>query len=102
MARKASQPPEPPLMLTLDRSDAEARITSRIQKGIELRERPIHNEDAYEAKQKEYWTWSEYNTEMLRQMFTSPKPAEEYSSSPSIWFTRERTFQEKVQELIDD
>jgi predicted nucleotide-binding protein len=52
-----------------------------------------------------YWTWSEYNEEMLRRMFTSPKIAEDYSASFGFAVGRERYLEDEVEELhgsIDD
>jgi hypothetical protein len=72
------QLPEQPVYLKIPREDAAERIAARIAKGKELTSRPIKNTSDFESTQKEYWTWTEYNEDLLRQMFTSPKLAEEY------------------------
>lgn len=79
MPRRTSTPsPEPPLYLAVPREEAAAKILARIQLGNELRARPIASDDQYREVQDAYFTWDEYNEEMLRQIFTSPKMAEEY------------------------
>ena len=79
--RSAQQPPEPPVYLAMSRDAAATKISERTRAGEELKKRPITSLAEHSDVQKAYWTWSEYNEEMLRQMFTSSKIAEEYSSS---------------------
>jgi len=82
MARKTTPPaPELPLYLAVSREDAVQRIADRIKRGTELKTRPIQTKLVLDQVQRDYWTWSEYNEEMLRRMFTTPKIAEEYSAS---------------------
>lgn len=101
MARKSAPPPaEVPLYLAMSREEAHRRITERIERGSELKSRPIRSEQAFNEVQQAYWTWSEYNEEMLRRVFTSPKIAEEYSGSFGIVFGGgERYLEEEVREL---
>lgn len=82
MARKrSSEPPESPLSLTMPRDEAIRRINDRIERGKELKARPIRSEQEFEDVQRAYWPWSEYNEDMFRHMFTNREIAEEYSSS---------------------
>ena len=83
MARKPTQqqPPEMPLYLVIERDQAEQKIDERIQRGKEqLRDLALTSKQELTAVRQMYSTWDEYNEEMLRQMFTSPKLAEEYTS----------------------
>jgi len=103
MARKVAQPPpEVPLHLTVPREDASRQIGERIRKGTELRDRPIGNEKEFSDVQRDSWTWSEYNEQMLRQMFTSPKIAEEYRGWGSgVSLGGERFLEQEIEELHD-
>lgn len=102
MARKTAQPPpDTPLYLVLPREEASRKIGERIERGTELKARPIHTEQVFEEVQRAYWTWSEYNEEMLRRMFTSPKIAEEYGVSIGFATGAERYLEEEVRELHD-
>lgn len=78
MARKTVQIPAdvPPPYLVMPRHEASCKITERIEWGTSLKSRQIRNAQEFKDVQRAYWTWSEYNEEMLRRMFTSSKIAE--------------------------
>jgi predicted nucleotide-binding protein len=88
------------------REEASCKIQERIAAGVELKGRPIRDDQTFRDVQRDYWTWDEYNEELLQQMFTSPKIAEEYRRSFGIVaLTRERYLEEKIDSLhqsIDD
>lgn len=67
------QAPEMPLYLAISRDEAARQIAERIKRGEDLKSRPMQNQPQFEEIQKQYWTWNEYNTEMLRQMFTTAR-----------------------------
>ena len=106
MARKSSPPPpEPALYLAVPREEAERRISDRIERGAELKTRAIRDRRTFDEVQRAYWTWNEYNEEMLRQIFTSPRIADEYVSWAGVVVGGERYLEEEVRELhesIDD
>ena len=86
MSRRSAQPPaEPVLYLAMRCEEAGDKIAERIERGNELKGRPILLFQVREEVQRAYWTWSEYNEKMLRRMFASPKVAEEYSSSIGVF-----------------
>jgi predicted nucleotide-binding protein len=101
MARRTAQPPaEVPLFLTMPREETSHKITERIESGIELKSRSIRDHQTFQDTQRSYWTWSEYNEEMLRQMFTSPKIAEEYGGFGGIFaIGREPSLGEQIADL---
>jgi predicted nucleotide-binding protein len=99
MARKTPPAPELPLYLAVSREDAAQRIADRIKRGTELKARPISAKQILDQVQRDYWTWSEYNEEMLRRMFTTPKIAEEYSESFGAFVAGGQYY---LQEEIDD
>ena len=79
MARRTAQPPaEVPLYLTVPREEASRRIDERIEQSTALTTCPIPDNQAFQDLERAYWTWNEYNEEMLRQMFTNSKIAEEH------------------------
>lgn len=102
MARRSAPPPEPALYLTEPREEAASKLVERIDRGNELKRRPISNLQMHEEVEQSYWTWSEYNEEMLRRMFTSPKIAEEYSPSIGVFAVGgQRVLHEEIKELHD-
>jgi len=79
MAKKPSQqPPDMTVYLTIPREEASSQIVAQVQKGEELKARPISSMDELEDVKRKSWIWSEYNEEMLRQMFTGPRISDEY------------------------
>jgi predicted nucleotide-binding protein len=102
MARKIPQrTPEMPLYLAVPREEATQKITERIKRGEDLKSRPMDTEERLKGVQKEYWTWDEYNIEMLRQMFTSAKIAVEYDPPSHIFSLGERSLQERIRDFHD-
>ena len=102
MPRRSAPPPaQEPLSLTVPREEAARQINDRIVKGSAIRERPIQDEATLETAKDAYYTWTEYNEEMLRQMFTSPELADEYSDESGFvgWLDY---FEEKVLDLQKD
>ncbi len=87
MARRKEAPPPSPPELLVPRSEAEASLGARIEKGEELRDRPIQTKDELDRMEKEFDRWSDYNTEMLRRMFSTAELADEYSvARASGWY----------------
>src|SRR2546423_10811456 len=70
-----SQVPE----LKLSRDEATAKLNERIQKGRQLRERRPATMPDLDAFESDYKKWNSYNTELLKQLFTTESFAEEYS-----------------------
>jgi predicted nucleotide-binding protein len=101
MARRTAPPPaEVPPYLTMPREEASRKIAERIEAGTELKGRPIHDRQAFQDMQSSCSTWSEYNLEMLRQMFTSPRIAVEYSGGGGILaIGRQHALREQIDEL---
>jgi hypothetical protein len=81
LSKKQTPPeePKPPFLLAIPREEAERRITERIEKATALKQVSITSFDSLERAEKEYKTWSSYNTELLKRLFTSPELAEEYA-----------------------
>ena len=85
MARKPSAPPpDQPTLLVVPREQASARIEDRVEKGLAIKKRPKRSVDEIDAAKNDYYTWTEYNKELLQQMFTTPQISVDYSVSSSI------------------
>lgn len=81
--RKQPAPPVPsgPAKLLVPREEAEARLKERIEKGKRISSADIKTEDALEEARTSFYTWSDYNVELLRRMFSTVEIAEEYNLS---------------------
>ncbi len=71
--RKNSQyTPPPTTMLTISKVDFREQLTKRIEIGEELFNRQVKNNQEFETLDNDYDLWSEYNHEMLKQVFNNP------------------------------
>jgi predicted nucleotide-binding protein len=78
--RTGTQPPaKPPLRLRVSVDDARGRLSDRADKGRKLKDIPVNSWESLDAAKKEYWKWSAYNEELLKQLFTSDELADEYA-----------------------
>lgn len=78
--RSSSQePPSEPAALCASLTDAEAQLRDRVEKGTALLAAPINDKESLDHVQAQYYTWDEYNSALLKRLFTSPELAQEYS-----------------------
>ena len=100
MAKPEAPPPSPPELL-MPRSEAEASLQARIEKGEELRGRPIQTKDEFDRIEKESDRWSDYNTEMLRRMFSTSELADEYAVEMSSGWYPDKPLSEFIGDFRD-
>jgi predicted nucleotide-binding protein len=83
MARKAASKTnerERPIELAVPREEAKRRLVERIERGQELTKTQVNTEAALETASHEYQKWSAFNTELLKQLFTSETLSNEYAA----------------------
>lgn len=68
-----------PAMLKVLRPAAKQQIESRIEIGKGLLAAQITSSVALKEARAQYYSWSEYNTDLLRRLFTTGEYADEYS-----------------------
>ncbi len=81
MARKKiadSAPAQPPVLL-VTRSDAEAKIQDQNAKGELLRDRQFRTETEFENTKLDRDRWDDFNTELLKRLFSNEAMAKEYN-----------------------
>lgn len=101
MARKGpQQPSQPPLRLTVPAREARQKLAERIEKGKGFLKVQITAQGQLEQAKNEYYTWSDYNQELLKQLFTDESMAEEYSSWIGIVVSGEENFYDQVKEFL--
>lgn len=86
----------------MSRETADSRIEDRVRKGEELLSRSLSNEAELTAAKHDFFTWDEYNREMLRRIFTTSDIADEYSSSGGFVVGRDYNFYDEVRDFKDD
>ncbi|MGH9822011.1 MAG: TIR domain-containing protein [Blastocatellia bacterium] len=62
----------------MTRAEAKAQLENQISKGRELAQVTINTEASLSQAQADYYTWSEYNEEMLRSLFDSDDVRDNY------------------------
>jgi len=85
-AKRKVVEPKVELRLRMSVEDARKRLAERIRIGNEYKAVLIQSEEQLKEVRNHYYKWNDYNTELLRQMFTNSDPAVEYSSGPGIFF----------------
>lgn len=80
MARRTPTPPPPkqPAELLVPRDEARARIQERQSKGLEIRREQIGSLEDYERVRAEYRKWDDFNTELLKRIFSTEEFSKEY------------------------
>ncbi|MEP7308359.1 MAG: nucleotide-binding protein [Acidobacteriota bacterium] len=87
----------------MTRVEAAKRIDDRISKGREIRETEIRTGDVLQRARNQYYTWTEYNEEMLRQMFSTDRIVSDYIASVGFFVAGgERYLEQEVADFHDD
>lgn len=71
---------KPKLELVTSRDDAKTRLQERIDKGMGLKHGRVDTREGYETLSNEYSKWDAFNSELLKQIFTTGEMADEYDS----------------------
>ena len=66
--------------LRVNREEARQKIQTRIEKGQQLRDRPIDSNDELDKVGIEANNWSSYNTDLLVVLFGSSAPADQHTN----------------------
>lgn len=74
----ASPIQKPKLELVISRDDAKAKLQERIEKGMILKQGRVETYEGYESLSNEYSKWDSFNSELLKQIFTTAEMADEY------------------------
>jgi len=86
--------------LKISATEAQEKLSSRVLKGGEIKARAISSESDLENSWDEYYKWDEYNTQLLKTIFSTEEFSEEYNQSSGFVFSiTETTFWEKISDL---
>jgi predicted nucleotide-binding protein len=99
MARRSKppQPPAEPPALRVPRAEAAEKIQAQINEGESLLARQPRSESELESVKELRRIWSDYNRELLVQLFTSTAVAEEYSAFVGGSFSMRPSFADLVE-----
>lgn len=81
MTKKRSSPSGSKALtnLAVSRTEAESKISARIEDGKELLDSPILSSANLAQAKDKYSKWNEFNAELLKRLFTSSEVSEKYS-----------------------
>jgi hypothetical protein len=99
---KPQQPPPAPPALRVPRSEAAEKIQAQINEGEALLTQQPRSEPELESLQEKERIWSDYNKELLAQLFTSAAIADEYSAFVGGVYSTQPSFVDLVGYWRDD
>lgn len=104
--RRTNKPPvdDAPLKLVVSREDARAQLSSRLDKGRELRQRSPSDSPSFEVLKNDYKKWDAFNTQLLKTIATNGDLADEYGSWVGVLVVGrgEPSLGQKISELYGD
>jgi predicted nucleotide-binding protein len=101
MAKKRFQTSEklPPPSLLLPRATTLQKIQVQIDKGLEIRNKPINSATELEDARSERSKWSKYNSELLLRLFDNSSMADEYNRSYGRVIYMNASFERSLREF---
>lgn len=102
-SRQPSLPDPKKPELVVPREQLEIQLAERIERGRDLRGRPIHSEDDLKSARADYYTWDEFNKTLLRRSFSTETIAEqEYNPPIPVFGFGDTPLHQKVEFFYDD
>lgn len=99
-SRPSELPPRPYLRVT--REQARQQLQAQIDKGREFLTREIRDLTALGETREDYYRWSEYSFEMLRDLFTTAEYAIGYKRTVGFLSFGQKSLHEQIGEFHDD
>ena len=100
--RRNDDKPLLPTMLLTSKEEAFEKITKRIELGNQIKNSNITSLEEFKQIESEFYTWNDFNEELLSRMFDNTSIREGYKKSFYIGSISERTLTELVEELKDN
>jgi len=94
--------PKGPTNLAVPRAEAHAKLTDRIARGKAIRAREIRNLSELDTAKDDHSKWSSFNYELLKRLFTTDEPAEEYARFYGAVMRMNPSPQEQLESFQED
>lgn len=91
-----------PLFLRVSRAEAASKIQARIQEGEELLGFDPADDAELQSCQEKRKTWDDYNTQLLKNLFSNSSISDEYSHLFATSFSMRPTWQDRVEYVRRD
>jgi len=104
MARRTTTPPQPKQAaeLLVPREEARVRLQERQSKGLEIRREQIGSVQGYEKVKADYYKWDDFNTELLKRIFSTEEFSGEYSHWVGVMAIGQTSLGEDIADLHKD
>jgi predicted nucleotide-binding protein len=100
--KKAANEIKALLELLVSQGEAKAKLAERIDKGKEIKSSQMSSEQDLDAAKKSYYKWNDFNTELLKRLFSTNELANEYSRGIGVGFFSERSLREEISDFYND
>ncbi len=91
-----------PAFLLVPREQFAQELEERISAGQSLVDREITSQEELDNAKSDFYTWSEFNAELLKRRFSTPEPADDYSYWGIIGVGSQLSFAEEVKDYRND
>lgn len=88
--------------LLVTREEARVRLQERHSKGLEIRREPISSQLVYEKVKADYYKWNDFNTELLKRIFSTEDFSKEYSDWIGVMALGRSSLSEAIADLHKD
>lgn len=86
----------------MPKDQLKSQLADRLTRGQELLDQPVNDLASFEARQNDYYSWSEYNQTLLKQSFDSQEPAKEYTGVFSMGWPTDKPVHQRWEWLRRD
>ncbi len=99
MTGKRAQKGDESNMLLVSKVEAEEKIKKQIEEGEELLDLEITSEQDFEGLKRKEIMWDDYNTRLLRHVFSSDEMSKEYSGFRAMSFSGDSTIKNRTRHV---
>lgn len=78
MARSRAVTPPTPVRLRVRRSEASRLLMTQLQQAEQMRARTVATQTDLDQLKRDFWSWGEFNEQLLRQLFTDTSILDDY------------------------
>lgn len=100
--KRDNEKPLPPAMLLVSKEEAFEKINNRIELGNKIKNYKITSLTELKNAQSEFYTWTEFNEELLSRIFDNSTIKDGYRRTFRIGGGGEQSLTEKIDELKED
>jgi len=102
VVRRNDEKPLPPPLLLISKEEAIEKISKQIERGSQFKNSEITSMAELKNAQRAFYTWNDFNEELLTRMFDNPSIRDGYRKSFGIGHVGTTPLTELIEEFRDD